>query len=109
MRRQADQPQDIVDVRRQRNRRPGQQLVEQDLHRVEPVQRARGRAVGDALVVVALAEVPQPDLVEIVEAERAREGVDEDDVAGARRDDVGQVEGEEVGAADAGLIGCVAD
>ena len=41
-----------------------------------------------SFIVVAFAEVPEPDLIEIVQAERACEGIDEYDVFGGGRDDV---------------------
>lgn len=56
------------------------------------------RAVGDAFVVVALAEGPQADLVEVMEAKGAGEGIDEGYVGGSGgRDDVCEVELEEPG------------
>ena len=44
-------------------------LVEQDLDGIEPEENARLGAGGDALVVEAFTEIPQTDLVEVVEAE----------------------------------------
>lgn len=86
-----------------------QELVEQDLHRVEPVEWFGVGAVCDSLIVVAFAEVPEADLIEIVEAEGAGEGIDELDVICRGGDDVGEVEGVEVGVADDGLVVDVAD
>ena len=51
---------------------PVQQLVEQDLHGIEPEPDRRLGARRDALVVKTLAEVPQPDLVEVVQAQGLR-------------------------------------
>jgi hypothetical protein len=70
----------------------------------------RVRAVRDSFVVVSFAEVPQAHLVEIVQAERAREGIGEHEVArGGGGDDVSEVEFEEVGGADYGFGVDVAD
>jgi hypothetical protein len=49
--------------------------------------------MGDSLAVVAFAEVPQADLVEVVEADRAGDGVDEDGVGDGRGDYIGEVDG----------------
>lgn len=45
-----------------------QELVDEDLNRVEPVHQLRLAASRDALVVVSLTEIPQSDLVEVVKA-----------------------------------------
>lgn len=66
MARNSDQRQNIIDLARQRNRRSTQQFIQKNLDRVEPVKRLGGRAIGDAIIVVAFTEVPEPDLVEIV-------------------------------------------
>lgn len=60
--------------------------------------------MGYAFVVVAFAEVPEADLVVVVEAEGAGEGVDEDGVAGCGGDYVGYVYLEEPGVAQDGLV-----
>jgi hypothetical protein len=68
------------------------------------------RTVGDSFVTVALAEIPESDLVKIVKAEGPRQRVDEHEVVGgANGEDVGQVEVEEVGVADDGTFVKVAD
>jgi hypothetical protein len=46
-----------------------------------------------ALAVVAFAEIPEADLVEVVEADRAGDGVDEDSVRDGGGDDVCKVDG----------------
>lgn len=52
----------------------------------------RLRAISNPLIVVAFAEVPEPDLVEVVQAEGAGEGIDEDYVLrGGGREDIGEV------------------
>ena len=66
-------------------------------------------AVGDALVVVALAEVPQTDLVEVVEPDGAGDTVDEDGIGDGEGNDVGEIDFEEVGFAEDGLVGEIAD
>ncbi len=45
----------------------------------------------DVLAVVAFAEVPEPDVVEVVQAEGTRDGVDEDGVGDGDGEDVGEV------------------
>jgi hypothetical protein len=57
-------------------------------------------AVCNPFIIVTLAEVPQADLVKVVEAERARNGARKLDIASSGRDDIGEVELEEVGRAD---------
>jgi hypothetical protein len=81
MARNLDQVQNVVDFSWQGDGSAGQQFVEQDLDGVEPVQGLRGRAVRYPFVVVAFAEVPEADLVEVVQAQGAGEGVDERDVS----------------------------
>jgi hypothetical protein len=86
-----------------------QEFVEQDLDRVEPIERAWSRAMCNAFTVVALAEVPQADLVKIVKAQGTCKGTRKSDVAGRGRDDVGQVEFVEVGPANNRVVIDVAD
>lgn len=62
----ADQLEDGDDIGWEGDGGAGQQLVEQDIDGVEPVEFLGGRAVGYAFVVVTFAEVPEADLVEIV-------------------------------------------
>jgi hypothetical protein len=111
IRRDPDEVQDIVDLGRQDDSGAGQELREQDLHGIEPVERLRRRAIGDALVAVALAVVPQADLVEVVQAERAGDGVHEDEVRAVEGFgvDVGEVEVEDPGGLDDGFGVDVAD
>ncbi len=71
MAREPDQAQDVVDICGEGDGCPGQQFVEKDLDGIEPVESGGFRAIDDALGVVALAEIPEADLVEIVEAEGA--------------------------------------
>jgi hypothetical protein len=104
-----NQIQNVVDFRRESDGGTGKQLIEQDFYRVEPVERLCGRAVGNSFVVVAFAEVPEADLVEIVQAEGACERVDQLDVVGGGGDDVCEVEFKEVGAADYDFLVYVAD
>ena len=68
-----------------------------------PVQGSRRGAVGDSLAVIAFAEVPQTNLVEVVEADGAGDGVDKYSVGDGGRDYIGEVDGEEVGGTDDGL------
>lgn len=77
MARQLYQIESAVDLGRQGDCGACEELVEEDGHGVEPVHRHWFGAVGYAFIVVAFAEVPEADLVEVVQAEGAREGVDE--------------------------------
>lgn len=105
-----DEIQNVVDIRRQRNCGAGKEFIEKNLDGIEPVECFRGRAVGYAFVVVALAEIPQADLVEIVETEGASERVDEDCVGGCGcRDYIAEIELEEVGASNYGFFVYIAD
>lgn len=89
----SDQSQDIVDLCGQSNGGSRKQFVEQNLDRIEPVERFWMRAVCDSFIIVAFAEVPKPNLVEIVQAEGSCEGVYENDVFASRGgDDIGQIE-----------------
>jgi len=66
-------------------------------------------AGGDANVVEALTEVPEADLVEVVEADGAGNGVDEHGVWYGAGDDVGEADLEEVDATEDGARIEVAD
>lgn len=66
---QLDQVEDVDDLGGQGDGGARQQLVEDDLDRVEPIQRFGRRAIRDSLPDISLAEVPQPDLVEIVQSD----------------------------------------
>jgi hypothetical protein len=59
--------------------------------------------VGDSFAIIASTEVPEANLVEIVEADGAGDGVNEDGVGDGGGDYVGEVDGEEVGRPDDGL------
>lgn len=59
----------------------------------------------DALIVITLAEIPQPNLVEIMQANRTRNTVDKERIGHGQRNDMGEVEPEEIGVADHGLVG----
>lgn len=73
--------------------------------------RGRRRRKGALLIQVALAVRPQADLVEVMQAQRAGDGVDEDEVGGAEGlgEDAGEVEAEEIGVPDDGQRIDVAD
>lgn len=105
-----DQVENIVNVGGQRNGGTGKQLVEQDGNWVEPVEGAWAGAVGYALIVITFAEIPEADVVEVVETEGAGEGVDEGEFGGGGGwDYVGKVEAEEVGIADDGSLVDITD
>ena len=59
----------------------------------------RRRAMRDTLAIVAFTEIPEAHLVEVVEADRTCNRVDENSVRNGGRNDVGQIDGEEVGGA----------
>jgi hypothetical protein len=86
--------------RGERTRSAREQLVPQNFHRVEPVQRLRPRAKRDPLIAVPLAEAPQPHLVEVVQTQRLRNRVDEGEVWDRGRDDVANVDFYKVPVAD---------
>lgn len=65
--------------------------------------------MGDAVAIVALAEAPQADLVEVVQADGTGDGVDKNGIGHGKGDNIGQVEVEEVGTAKDGFIGEVSD
>jgi hypothetical protein len=71
--------------------------------RNRPVQSSRRGAVGNSVAIIAFTEVPEANLVEIVEADGAGDGVYEDGVGDGGGDYVGEVDGEEVGRPDDGL------
>ncbi|QSZ31784.1 hypothetical protein DSL72_001353 [Monilinia vaccinii-corymbosi] len=106
----ADQAEDLVDLGGERDGGAGEELVEQDLDGVEPVESRGLGAEGDAVGVVAFAEVPEADLVEVVEAEGAGERVGERDGGpDGCGDDVGEVETEEPGFSEDGAVVRIAD
>jgi hypothetical protein len=104
-----DQLQNGVDLRWEGYCGAGQELAEQDFNRVEPKEGLRLRAVRNAFIIVTFAEAPQPDLVKVVEAERASKGARELEVSRRRRDDIGEVQLEDVGRADDDLLVDVSD
>lgn len=63
----------------------------------------------DALIVVALAEIPQSNLVEIVQANRPGNTVDEERIGNGHGNDMGQVEFHEVRLAHHGTIRDIAN
>lgn len=69
---------------------PGEKLVQNDFDWVEPVVALGAGASCDAFIVVALTEVPQARLVEVVEADATGDGVDELGILNGSRDDVGK-------------------
>ena len=79
------------------------------MHRIEPVQPFGRGAVGNTGLGVAFAERPQADLIEVVEAKGASDGIDQDGVWDGQGNDIGQIDGEEVGGADEGFVVNVAD
>ena len=86
------------------------ELVEDDLHGVEPVHQ-RGPAAGrDTDVVVPLAEVPHPHLIEVVQAGRFCDGLLEFGVrAWVGEDYVRGIDFEEIQIAEDVVVGQVAD
>jgi hypothetical protein len=68
-----------------------------------PVQGSGCGATGDSLVVITFTEVPEANLVEIVETDGAGNGIYEDRVGNAGGDDVSEVDGEKVCGTNEGL------
>lgn len=63
----------------------------------------------DALIVITLAEIPQSNLVKIMQPDRTRNTVDKEGIGHGKRNDMGEVESEEIGVADHGLVGNAAN
>lgn len=106
----ADETEDIVYFSGERNGCAGEKFIEEDIDGVEPVEVSGGGASGDAFIVVAFAEIPEADLVEIVEAEGSGERVLQCDAAAdGFGNDVCKIESEEPGIADDGTVIYIAD
>ena len=90
---------------KKRTRCSSQQFREDDLDGVEPVQRLWDRTAAD-LISIPLAIVPQADLVEIMQANCPSNRVDQLGLRYGLRDDVAEVELDEVdGAGDVTVVG----
>jgi len=100
----ADELEDVIDVGREVDRGPSQQLALKDCYRVEPVERLRFRAYGDTLAIVSFAVAPQANIVEVVETECPGDGVDEDRIRDRGWDDVAEVQLEEVDVPEDGFV-----
>ncbi|EAQ92387.1 hypothetical protein CHGG_00622 [Chaetomium globosum CBS 148.51] len=74
---EAQDVEDGDDLRGEGDGGAGEQFVHENLDRVEPVQGGGLGAEGDARADVALAEVPQADLVEVVQADGLGDAVDQ--------------------------------
>ena len=104
-----DQHQDVVDLGGESNRGASEQFVEKDFNGVKPVKILGRRAICYSFIIVPFAEVPESNLVEIVKAQGACEGVDKHSVgAGIRWDNVCQVEFVKVNAADYNVVADIA-
>lgn len=77
----------------------GEQFTDDDLYRIEPVQRPR-LAAGSYLVPVAFAEIPQADLVEIMQSQGTSYTVDDHGVGYRLGYYVGKIQFQEPDAAD---------
>ena len=75
------------------------QLIEDDGYRIEPVKSLRLGTVCDSLAIVTFTETPESDAVEIVKAERLSNRVDNARIRYSFRNNVGQVDIDEVDAA----------
>lgn len=86
-------------------RRASEQLALYDRDRVEPEERLWFGAGRYALASISSAPIPQANLVEVMQAECLRNGVDEPVIGYARRHDPAEVEPDEVdiGQATVGL------
>ncbi|TGO11002.1 hypothetical protein BTUL_0119g00020 [Botrytis tulipae] len=106
----ADETEDIVDFSGESNGCAGEKFIEEDIDGVEPVEFLGGGASGDAFIIVAFAEIPEADLVEIVEAEGSGERVLECDAAADGFGNyVCEIESEEPGIADDSTVVYIAD
>lgn len=65
----TDETEDVVYFGGESNGCAGEKFIEEDIDGVEPVEVSGGGASGDAFIVVTFAEIPEADLVEIVEAQ----------------------------------------
>lgn len=63
----------------------------------------------DALIIVPLAEIPQSNLVEVVQPNRSRNTVDEEGIGNGHGDDMRQIEFHKIRLANDGFIGDVAN
>lgn len=105
-----NQLQSSIDFRRQGDSGACQQFIEKNFDGIEPVEGFWARAMGYSFIIVAFTEIPEANLVEIVQAQRACERVDENCVTRRRGGNyVAEVQFEEVGVADYGLFVDVAD
>ena len=100
---------------RKRERRSGrtvitvQELVDENLDRVEPVHQLRLAASRDALVVVPFAKVPHSDLVEVVQPSLFGQRVSRLLVSEAGDDNIAHVNLKEIEVAEDVLVRQVAD
>lgn len=101
---EMDEVQDVVDVRREINRCACEQLIAENLHRIEPIQRGGLAAKSHTLALVSLAEAPQSDLVKIMETQRLRNCIDQGKVGNRSRHNVAQVEAEKVPVLNDGFV-----
>lgn len=86
-----------------------EQFTQEDTQRVEPVQRLGFGTMRDAFIVIALAEIPESNLVEIMQPDRPGNTVDQKGIGNGHGDDMGQIEPHEVGLAHDGTIGDISD
>lgn len=87
----------------------GQQFVQYNVDRVERIECFRFRARCDSLIVIALAEPPKSNLIEIMQANGPGNGIDQDGIRHRQGNNVGKVEIEEVCTAQDWLIGDVSN
>ncbi|KAB8542119.1 hypothetical protein FH972_025582 [Carpinus fangiana] len=86
------------------------QLVEYNADRIKVVEALGLGAVCDAVIVVALAEIPQADLVKIVQTQRSGDAVEEGRIGPERcRNDIGEVKADEPDVAEPGDVVRVTD
>lgn len=90
-------------------RSSSQQLVKDDINRVEPIQRSRPAALRD-LIAVAFAKIPQSHLIEIMQTEGPGNRVDELSLRYGSWYYVAQIQFDKVDAAQNRAIStCIAD
>lgn len=91
----ADEGEGVGDVGRQGDGCTSEELAEENLDRIEPVHPLWFTAEGD-LVAIAIAVAPKTDLVEVMQTQGPGDAVDQAKIRHRARDDIGQIELDEV-------------
>lgn len=65
--------------------------------------------MADATVIVTLTEIPQANLIEVMETDGSSNTVDQDGIGNGDRNDIGEIDFEEIGIPYDRTIGDIAD